>query len=872
MKQLSFFTKKQIDQGTKIDISTVDQSSNCLKCGMYRTSKSPKMTYTGSGRLNCLEIAEASGETEDIKGEQLVGPVGKFFKNKLRHHNLLLDRDFYKLNAIGCRPQKGGANRTPTNQEIAYCRPSVMKTIKKLKPKFIWLMGGAAIESFYGDKPFDADDLKISKWRGQCIPDQETGAYILPLYHPSFPRRDERDLNLQACYDRDLKNAINCFNLKPFEKINYESKIETVYYYHDVKTILERALSEAKTLFFDYETNCLKPQEKGSRIASISMCWNYDKAYSFPYDFVNHFTSKEKEMLAKLWCRIQSNKNIIKEAQNLKFEHNWTTLKFGVEPQNWGWDTMIASHTLDNRRGITGLKLQTYLCLGVLPYDKDIKPYLKSKGRNKINNVMNAPLEDLLHYGGMDSLCGKYVKKEQIKRFKKIGGNLMNAYKFFHEGSLSMAFIERSGIPIDEDYYIKEDYKLDKSIAKKEKKILESSAAKNFEKQIGRTLKIKKDISDNDLRILFYDVLNKKKSKFTASGLASIDEETLHGFKDPLANIILERRKQFKIRNTYIHQFLRECIDSKLYPFFGLNIAISYRGTSQGPNFQNIPKRDETAKRVTRSGIIASKGNQIGDVDFGGIEVCTGCCYHKDPAMIKYITNPKSDMHRDSACDIWMLPPSEVAKMIRFYAKNMWVFAEFYGSYYANCAKNLWDVVVKELNLKTNDGTPIREHLRQKGITKYHTFEEHCKDVEKKFWHRFNGYKIWKNRINKIYREQGFIETFFGFRFTGLISFNEASNYPIQSTAFHILLWTLNRVIERAREEKWKSKILGHIHDQLVFNFHPKEVKYIFKTVNQIGTQEIRKVFNWINIPLTLEASLAPIGKSWYDTKEIPIL
>lgn len=870
MTQNFFFTEAEAEQGSQRDDSNLDLDVYCLKCGLYRKCKHPKMEPTGDGLLKCLIIAEASGENEDLVGRQLVGKVGKFFRKKLKEHGLLLDKHFFKTNTLDCRPHSHGVNRTPTDDEIRYCRPRLLKAIDEIKPNFIWLMGGIAIKALYMD---DFKNKKMVRWRGLCIPDPRFNAWVLPMYHPSYPMREEKDYNLHAIYDRDLKNAIRLTKtLQPYEFVDYNKKIKTVTDYPEAVGVLEKINREARSLTFDYETNSKKPYIPGAKIATIAACYNSDVAYSLPYQYANHFTADEQKKIKALWRRIILNKDILKVAQNLKFEHVWTKEIFNVKVRNWRFDTMIASHILDNREGYTGLKFQSFLNFGVLPYDKNIKPYLKAK-RGHINNVMKAPLNDLLHYGGLDAILTHCLKKKQINELiskKKKGIRLYEAYKFFHDGSLALANMERTGVPINEEYYHHEEKRLEKEIEKCEHRILNSRAAKKFKEYKGRPIKIGKDISATELRTLFFDVLGKEPFRYTdKKGDPSVDAEMLAVMKHPVADDVLKRRRLLKIKSNYLGQFFRENINGRLHPFFDLHLVPTYRGNAYEPSFHNIPKRDEDAKKSTRSGIVPSKGRQIGDVDFGGIEVCVGCCYHKDPAMIKYLKNPQSDMHKDAGVDVWLLPKSEITKQIRFFLKNQWVFPQFYGSYYANCAPNLWET---SINLKTASGLTLKQHLADQHINNLYTFEEHLKTAEDKLWKRFKVYKQWKNDINKDFRLDGYIETFLGFRFVGPMSFNEVTNYPIQGTAFHLLLWTLIKITEVMQREMWRTDILAHIHDQLIFDFEPPEIKHIFKTVNDIGTKQIKKVFRWINVPLTLEAQLAPLRKSWYDTKEVPIV
>ena len=123
----------------------------CNQCGLYKTVKSPKMPVTGKGLLNALILAEAPGATEDEKNTQLIGKAGQLLRRHITNLGLDLERDFYKRNIINCRPtDKDGENRTPTKKEIQYCRPKWQQTVEELNPKFIILLGGKAVEGFFG--------------------------------------------------------------------------------------------------------------------------------------------------------------------------------------------------------------------------------------------------------------------------------------------------------------------------------------------------------------------------------------------------------------------------------------------------------------------------------------------------------------------------------------------------------------------------------------------------------------------------------------------------------------------------------------------------------------------------------------------------
>jgi hypothetical protein len=100
-----------------------------------------------------------------------------------------------------------------------------------------------------------------------------------------------------------------------------------------------------------------------------------------------------------------------------------------AEVKGWDWCSMNTAHILDNRRGITGLKFQTYVNFGVTDYDSEISGYLESKddsaGANGFNRIeefiQKFGIEPVLTYCGLDSIFGfklTQLQKERINEEK----------------------------------------------------------------------------------------------------------------------------------------------------------------------------------------------------------------------------------------------------------------------------------------------------------------------------------------------------------------------------------------------------------------------------------------------------------------------
>jgi hypothetical protein len=326
-------------------------------------------------------------------------------------------------------------------------------------------------------------------------------------------------------------------------------------------------------------------------------------------------------------------------------------------------------------------------------------------------------------------------------------------------------------------------------------------------------------------------------------------------------------------------EWIKEIVDvydievEDYHNFFANEICV--HNSSSNINFQNIPNRDEESMQVCRRALFARPGNQLMEVDTSGMEVRISACYHKDPTMIKYIKDPKSDLHRDMAQQIFLLDNLDKKNPdhanLRFIAKSAFVFAQFYGDYYKNCAINIVSNWCKlpQSRWKAGQGIPfeggtISDHMISKGIKSFDAFTDHLKDIEDNFWGvRFAEYAEWKERWYKTYLKYGYLDMYTGFRCSGVISRNDCINYPVQGAAFHCLLWSLIQIDRIQREENWDTRLVGQIHDSLVLDVHPDEAEHVYKTIRRVMCEDLPNAWKWISVPIDVEAKISPAGDSW---------
>lgn len=456
------------------------------------------------------------------------------------------------------------------------------------------------------------------------------------------------------------------------------------------------------------------------------------------------------------------------------------------------------------------------------------------------------------------------------------------AYQLMHNGILALSRAEQQGFIIDLEYCMRKKMQLTKKIELLENDFKATQFYRHWlHAKVGSLPNI---YSNKQLGWFLYNIKKIEIAKQTASGEGATDEEALSQLGIPELDILLQIRKLKKIRDTYLESFIREQVDGVIHPIYNLHTVKTFRGSCDSPNFQNIPKRDKEAMQICRKALKPRKGHLLMEADFSGIEVRIAACYHKDPTMIKYITDPSSDMHGDMAAQIFCVKNFDrhisTHKYLRQAAKNGFVFPQFYGDYYKSCAVNLvckWGKL-PEGKWKKGQGVLVSDnpelflsdHLISCGFKSLDSFTEHLKKIEKDFWEkRFPVYNKWKEDHWVKYQKNGYVELKTGFRCKGIMSRNDAINYPVQGAAFHCLLWSLIEVDKKLMEMNFDTRIIGQIHDAIVLDVAENEYNEVVSLIHKIICKELPNHFKWINVPMEIEIEAAPVDASWADVAEV---
>lgn len=842
-------------------------ASGCAGCGREEEAYNPRIPAYGEGREGILIIGEQPSKSEDRDGEALVGKPGRLLEDALYELGYDMERDCRKMNAVACY-SAGDLE----DHHVHSCRKRVLAEIQDFQPSIVLLLGNAAIKSVIGHT-FEPNPGGVQRWRGFQIPDQQLKTWLCPTWHPSFIlNADKKRPQAETIWLRDLRGALARISTPVPSYGAPRDIVHVLTVEREIVALLRRISRERPPLLsFDYETRSLKPHREGTSIRCIGVCFSEKEAYAFPL----------LDSIIPIWINILDNAKIGKTAHNMKFEDGWSRAYLGIEPRGWEWCSMLGGHIEDNRQFISGLDFQAYAKLGVPQWDADVSQFIKANsveekrwGGNAFNQVHVPSDKKLLTYCGMDAWTGFMITKMQQDTILN-DEHLAYGYDLFHKGALALSEAEQHGMLVDVAYC----ERMMAEIEEKEKiltaKLMQEKEIKRLQKRYGPQLNLN---SDTQIRYLLYTQLKCEAFSFTDSGEPSTGGEALEAFSGdyPWLKQLLQLGKYNKLRTTYLAGLLRETINGVCHPFFHLHTVQTYRSSSANPNWQNLPIRDKEMGAIIRKAIKTRKGRMIVEIDYSGVEVRIAQCYHNDPRMLQYIEDASTDMHRDTAMDLfllshgqWVKIPPALAKELRQTAKNGFVFAQFYGDYYLNCAKNIWNQI-KQYNLRVDEDTSLFDWLEEHGIGSLEDFMNHVQIVEASFWEdRFTVYNQWRKDWYAEYQKNGEFELYSGFRCTGLMSRNESINYPVQGAAFHCLLWSFATLNKWLKNNNMDSYLVAQIHDSLILDVNPDELTAVLNAATKIMTQDIKKQFPWIIVPLDIEADVTPIDSSWHDKKAV---
>ena len=290
-----------------------------------------------------------------------------------------------------------------------------------------------------------------------------------------------------------------------------------------------------------------------------------------------------------------------------------------------------------------------------------------------------------------------------------------------------------------------------------------------------------------------------------------------------------------KILGDAYERFL--CPDGKVRPQFKITDTVSFRYSSNSPNFQQLPSKNGlkvgdkefSFPSKIRTLCYAPKGHVFGKIDYGQIEyrlICNIACGKEGEEVRKqYAENPKMDFHQYVV---------DLTGLSRKYAKNM-SFGVSFGMGESSMAETFgWTM-------------------------------EKTKEISEQYHHHMPFVKPTLALVGDVAKKRGYIKTVCGSHarlpnpnkaYTMLNRYTQGSGAECLKTS----------IVKAYKEGIWERlKVSNTVHDELGMPYVPVTEQGALDLYRM--AEIMRTAIPTLRVPL--EAS-PEIGSDWYNVKELP--
>jgi DNA polymerase-1 len=553
-----------------------------------------------------------------------------------------------------------------------------------------------------------------------------------------------------------------------------------------IKGLIEK-LSQQTEISFDTETTGL--DANNAELVGLSFCLTPGEGYYVPCPsdivevsiILNYFTDLFNDE-SKIWV-----------GQNIKYD--LLVLKwYNVELKGKVFDTMLAHYVIESegRRNMDMLSAQY---LGYQPIA--IEELIGKKGKNQ-GTMRDVDLEKIKEYAAEDADITLQLKnvftpllkrKEVEKVFEEVESPLVKV----------LTDMEYEGVKVDMDFLNQYSKELETEAKRCEESVYSQAGVRfnlSSPKQLGE--------------VLFEKLQLDAKGRKTKGGQYSTGEDVLLklSHQNKIVEDILGFRELTKLKSTYVDA-LPQIINKRtgrVHTSYGQAIAVTGRLSSNNPNLQNIPVRTERGREIRKAFIPRDSDHTIISADYSQIELRIVAAISGDPAMCEAFKQNK-DIHTATAAKVFNVAEEDVTKEMRYKAKSV-NFGIIYGQGAFGLAENI--------GVSRSEAKEIIENYKKQfaNIQKYMDESiNFCR--ENGYVQTLMGRKRWLKDINSSnFTVRGYAE-------------RNAINSPIQGTAADMIKLAMIKIHNEFKKQKFRSKMVMQVHDELVFDAHKEEVETI---------------------------------------------
>lgn len=661
---------------------------------------------------------------------------------------------------------------------------------------------------------FDELEFRQMKLQFEKIFNLQTSVPSEQIQKTSSSKKPNDSFDLFSHYeDENQTSVMNHFNQLSNTTHHYQVVAQGLGFELFLKSLMSQT-----SVCFDTETTALKTID--AELVGIAFSWEASKGFYLPIP-----ENREEAMvvLDKLRPFFES-ESIEKVGQNMKYDIK-VLFNYGIHVKGIMFDTMIAHYLINpDMRHNMDVLAETYLKYSPQPIDD----LIGKKGKNQ-KNMRDVDLESIKEYAVEDADVTLQLKAHFEPILKET-----DTYKLYNEIEMPLinvlASMEYEGIKLDVDFLKSLSQDLTNDIKTLEVNIYEA-AGHSF--NIG---------SPKQLGEILFDQLKigGSKIKKTKTGQYATGEEILSSLvkAHPIINDILDYRQLIKLQNTYVDALPLQ-VNSKtgrVHTDYLQTVAATGRLSSNNPNLQNIPIRTERGRQIRKAFVAKNEDYILLAADYSQIELRIIAALSQEENMIEAFRN-NEDIHKSTASKVFNIPLSEVTKEQRSHAKTV-----NFGIIYGVSAFGLSN----QTSLSRSESASLIDQY-------YQTYPKLKQFIQ--------------DQINSA-RQLGYVQTILGRRryLPDIHSANaivrgqaerNAVNAPIQGSAADIIKIAMINIHRKISENKFKSRMLLQVHDELVFDCCLAEKEELTKIIKL----EMENAFKLL-VPLDVEIGE---GNNWLE-------
>jgi DNA polymerase-1 len=589
-----------------------------------------------------------------------------------------------------------------------------------------------------------------------------------------------------------------------------------------------RELTKQKRFAIDLETTSLEPRL--AEVVGFAISWRAGQAWYLPVRGPEGSALLDPATTLEQLRPMLEDPAVAKVNQNIKYDLE-VLRQQGVRVVAVAGDPMVADYLLHagERNHSMEVLARQYLNHEVIP----ITDLIGKKGKKQLA-MDQVPTVRVAEYSGEDAdvairLCDILEAQLQDKGLKRLYDDL--------EVPLIdvLADLEFTGIRLDVPFLKRLGEDMARQLTDIERQIYDLA---------GHPFNI---ASLKQLRQVLFDELKLPVQRRTGTtGEPSTDQETLERLaaldRHALPAKILEQRQITKLKGTYVDA-LPELVNphtGRIHASFNQTVAATGRLSASDPNLQNIPIRSELGGQI-RQAFVPQDGWVLLTADYSQVELRLLAHFTGDPALRQAFAEDR-DIHASVAAQIFGVPEAEVTKQMRRAAKTV-NFGVVYGISSVGLAVRL-------------------------GITR----EEAAGFIDSYFARYPKVLEYQQNLLKKCLHDQ-FVGTILGRRraITGIRPSStyqqrnqperEAINMEIQGSAADLIKAAMLNIHRRLAREGRQSRMLLQIHDELVFETPPGELKEVAALAGEEMTRALT-----LSVPLKVDLAAGP---NWLDVKPL---